>query len=220
MAARLGDLTDAKATVVGDVVASRTVKNQQGLLSSLGDALDAVNSEVAPSQPLQVTIGDEFQGAYETIEEALRATLLVLLQTKVFRKVRLGIGWGSISVSDRNVLPMSQSGPGWWNAREAIEELKKEEKMNNLPKTVRTRFKSDDLAQMTLVNAYLASRDHIVSRMDSMDTKITLLLREGRSQVDISRMIETSQSNISRRARNNGPMTMVWTLQSLERLDH
>jgi hypothetical protein len=219
MAPRRGDLMDSKATVVGDVIASRTVRNQQGLLSSLGDALDAVNSEVAPSQPLQVTIGDEFQGAYETIEEALRATLLVLLHTKVFRRVRLGIGWGSISVSDRSVLPMSQSGPGWWNAREAIEELKKEEKMNNLPKTVRTRFKSDDLAQMTLVNAYLASRDHIVSRMDSMDTKITLLLREGRSQVDISRMIETSQSNISRRAKNNGPMTMVWTLQSLERLD-
>jgi hypothetical protein len=211
------DPTRQWATVVGDVIASRSVGNQQGLLSSLGEVLAAVNSEVASWQPLQITIGDEFQGAYETIEKALSATLLVLLNAKGFREIRLGIGWGSVSVSERNVMPLRQSGPGWWNARDAIDEIKRDEKRNKLPKTVRTRFKGDDDAQTTLVNVFLASRDHVVSRMDPTDAKIALLLRRGQTQIQISRAIGTSQSNVSRRANDNGPMTLVWTLQQFER---
>ena len=219
MAVNRDNLVHRWATVVGDVIDSRSVENQQRLLSDLGGVLAAVNSEVASSQPLQVTIGDEFQGAYETIEAALRATLLVLLHAKAFKEVRLGIGWGSISVSEREVLPLRQSGPGWWNARQAIDELKRDEKRNKLPKTVRTRFMSENDAQMALVNALLVSRDHIVFGMDPTDARIALLLHKGKSQIEISRAIETSQSNVSRRANDNGPMTLVWTLQMLERQD-
>jgi hypothetical protein len=211
------DPTRQWATVVGDVIASRSEGDQPGLLSNLAEVLASVNSEVAAWQPLQITIGDEFQGAYETIEKALCATLLVLLNARGFREIRLGIGWGSISVSERDVMPLGQSGPGWWKARDAIDELKRDEKRNKFPKTVRTRFKGDDRSQMTLVNSFLATRDHILSRMDLMDAKIALLLRQGTTQVEIADAIATSQSNVSRRANDNGPMTLGWVLQQFER---
>jgi hypothetical protein len=211
------DTTRQWAAVVGDVIASRSEVDQAGLLSNLEDVLAAVNSEVAAWQPLQITIGDEFQGAYETIEKALCATLLVLLNAKGFREIRFGIGWGSISVSERNVMPLGQSGSSWWNARDAIDELKRDEKRNKYPKTVRTRFKGDNRSQTALVNSFLATRDHILSRMDLMDARIALLLRQGTTQAQIADVLGTSQSNISRRANDNGPMTLVWVLHQFER---
>ena len=60
------------ATLIGDVVASRRASDRAGLHGRLTELLDSVNATWAPSTPLRITIGDEFQGAFATVGQAPR----------------------------------------------------------------------------------------------------------------------------------------------------
>lgn len=136
------------ATLVGDVVESRRYPDQSDLLNRLREQLDRVNEQIEATQPLRLTVGDEFQGAYGSLGSALRATLLLRLLFKGIElphagsdpALRIGLAWGEITVHDPGEEPFGQSGPGWWLAREAIEEAEALGRRNRLPDSVRTRF--------------------------------------------------------------------------------
>jgi hypothetical protein len=64
------------ATLLGDIVASRTAQSQTGLFERLEKGFRWVNGRVPAAQVLQSTVGDELQGVYECLGDALRAALL------------------------------------------------------------------------------------------------------------------------------------------------
>ena len=70
---------------------------------------------------LRVTVGDEFQGTYATLGEAVEAALRVRLALLPEVDTRFGLGRGEVTVLDarRGI----EDGPGWWAARAAIEEV-------------------------------------------------------------------------------------------------
>ena len=103
-------------------------------------ALRHVNSSVEALQPLQVTIGDEFQGAYATLGEALLAALLVRLELLPGVDTRYGVGWGGLTVFDADREPVSQDGPAWWAAREAITYVKHRSPRSGHSRRLRTWF--------------------------------------------------------------------------------
>ena len=63
------------ATLIGDVVQSRTSPDRAALHASLNAVLDQANAIFAPVVPLRITVGDEFQGCFAQVGEALHATL-------------------------------------------------------------------------------------------------------------------------------------------------
>ena len=79
------------ATVIGDLVGSRTSADRTDLHRRLGAALGEVNDLLAPLRPLWITAGDEYQGTFATVGEAVRATLLVRLRLVPAYDVRHGI---------------------------------------------------------------------------------------------------------------------------------
>ena len=88
------------ATVIGDLVGSRSAQDRADLHQRLSRALAEVNDELTPLRGLWVTAGDEYQGTFATVAEAVRATLLVRVRLWPAHDVRHGIGWGTTSVLD------------------------------------------------------------------------------------------------------------------------
>ncbi|HEX8050699.1 MAG TPA: SatD family protein [Solirubrobacterales bacterium] len=108
-------------TLIGDIVASRQVDDRALLQERLAEVLRRSNTELRPKVRFEPTIGDEFQACFYSVAQAVRASLLVRLDLLRTAGVdsRYGLGVGDVEVFSRS--PLSQDGPGWWAAREAME---------------------------------------------------------------------------------------------------
>ena len=177
------------------------------MLARLREALQAVNRHVPAQQPLEPTVGDEFQGLYDDLARALSANLLLPMHLELDLTVRVGIGQGPVEVLSHSEAPRGQSGPAWWLAREAIDEVHGLKK--GWPAGTNSRFRGQDPAQSALVNAFLLCQDQIVSRMDETDRRITVGLLRGERQVDLAEQLDITQSTISDRQRKNGPAALA-----------
>lgn len=192
-------------TVLGDVIASRRQKNQRKLLRDLGTVLAWAGAGAAPGctyQPLQVTIGDEFQGAFHDLGTALRVALRIELRLAGSLPVRLGLGHGEIEGYDPARGPLAQSGSAWWTARAAIErvaELEQEKRPFR-----RLAFASDDPLLAAAMEAWLCLRDRLMQDLDETDLAILSGLQEGRTQLEIAQQLELDPAAITRRKYRRG----------------
>ena len=197
----------AYAALLGDVIASRHSGDREELQHMLDDAMSRGNAAGQPVQPLRMTIGDEFQGLFGHVVEAVSASLQIRMTLRPTVDVRIGIGWGTLDLVPQDP-PFGQDGPCWWRAREAIEEVKKSELSNSVPRSVRTLVRTGDSSD-ELINAYLVSRDHITAGWDEVDVEIAGLFRDGVNQTKISEQVGLSQSSVSRRLQNHGILTVL-----------
>ncbi len=84
-------------------------------------AIAATNEAIPPLDALRVTVGDELQGIYATLGDALAASYRIRTELFGHAELRFGIGIGDVEVIDRE--RGIQDGSAWWRAREAIEEV-------------------------------------------------------------------------------------------------
>jgi SatD family protein len=191
------------AAVIGDVVGSRQATSRSRLQTRLDRALASINGSTEPVQALTPTIGDEFQGMFATIEEAIDASLRLKLELTGRVDVRVGIGWGTLRTQDPNRTPFGQDGPCWWRAREALQELARTERSNQEPNSLRT-FCRTGTRQEPAYNAILVLRDQLLSAIDDHDATILRLLIAGSSQQDAAARLGLNKSSISRRMQSHG----------------
>lgn len=177
--------------VIGDLVGSRQVADRAALHSGLARALAEVTEATAPAQPLEPTVGDEFQGAFATLAEAARAALLVRLTLLPLVDSRCGIGHGEVTVHDHTRRPLLQDGPGWWAARAAIDALEGAREHN------RTWYVGPGGADPGPVNAFLTCRDQLVGKLNDRGQRILRLALLGRSQKEIAEAEEVWPSAVS-----------------------
>jgi hypothetical protein len=182
-------------TVIGDLVGSRDVPDRAAAQRSLGHALDEVNRLLSPAQPFEPTVGDEFQGACDTLPDAVLAALLVRLALLPVVDSRCGLGAGPVTVHDASRRPLLQDGPGWWAAREAIDVLGGQ-------RAGRTWYAvpEEPLVQIPdpgPVNAFLACRDQIVGRLNERGTQMLRLALTGRTQKQIAEELDVWPSAVS-----------------------
>ena len=192
------------AVFVADVIASRSHADQPSLIAALTDALTWVNEQTDPVQPLAMTVGDEFQGAYRDLAGALDAALLTRLKLTTRYDIRIGLGWGEISSYDPERAPMAQSGSAWWAAREAIDRVVEIGKKQQWPRSVRTLVAGAAEPTGGALNAFLLCRDAVLGRMDDKDLRITLGLFLGERQTDIAAELAITQPSVARRQMDNG----------------
>lgn len=209
--------------VLGDLVASREAPDRGALQRALEDALDTVNARVAAPQPLTPTVGDESQGLFDDLDQALAATLWTRLLLLPDTDVRFGVGVGELASYDAGRAPYAQDGPAWWAAREALEAVEQAEHTHASPPGWRTcvRLAHDPAPRANdafdgtdpeaLVNAFLVCRDELVTRLDERDVRILLRCLEGESQAVIARLEAISASAVSQRLRRNGGYALLRT---------
>ncbi len=204
------------STLIGDLVGSRSTVDRRHVHRRLRAAVDGANERFDPVTPLRITVGDEYQGAFASVGQAIDAALWLRLAILGDVDVRHGIGWGRTAVLENE--PRVEDGSGWWVAREAIEEA---EAMSRRPglHAVRTVYRCDPASPGPAsdpINAALLARDQLIGQGDDRWRRILAQLLEGSTQTDIAQEEGVSPSAISQRVRNDG-IAVVLATQDLLR---
>ncbi|WP_111508126.1 SatD family protein [Mycobacterium kyogaense] len=190
-----------RATLIGDVVGSRTFADRRALHRRVTAALASVAENAVDAPAL--TVGDEFQGAYPTVGLAIDATLTLRLTLAPHVDVRFGLGWGAVTALDEE--SGIQDGPGWWAARAAIEWTAATQQQPGMTH-VRTAFRNDTGAgaDPRAVNAALMCRDHLLGSLDERSLRILAGMRAGRTKKELAMEEGISASAVSQRAGRSG----------------
>lgn len=211
----------SRVALLGDIVDSRSAPDRADLHRRLVATLARVD-EVVPSRAgLRVTVGDEFQGVYDTLGGALDAGLRIRLGLQPDVDVRIGIGRGE--VLDLDTTSGIQDGPGWWLAREAIEEVEAAARGTAL-RALRTAYRSvleepGSAPVVDAVNAALACRDHLMGSLTGRSLRLLQGLLDGdTTQADLAAREGISPSAVSQQVRTHGIGAILHAHDLLRRL--
>ncbi|MCW4384804.1 SatD family protein [Salinibacterium sp. SYSU T00001] len=201
--------------VIADLSKSRTHSDRAGLQRAVEDAFGALARAVPAEEPLQPTIGDEFQAVYADLPTAVRASLLARLSLPEGVDCRFGLGHGELRSIGEGAAGVLQDGSAWWSAREAIGQARERE-YGRQP-FVRTWFCSaegaplDDIAPAaeSIVNAYLITRDHLVSAMSAREKRLLLGQLTGSTQAELAHDEGITQSAVSQNLRRSGAAAVL-----------
>jgi hypothetical protein len=192
--------------VIADVVGSRRQPDRRAAQQALVAGLEEVNALVPAVQPLRPTVGDESQGIYADLPAALLATLLLRLVLSPRLDCRFGIAVGWYETVSDDAGALIQDGSAWWSAREAILEAKARE--SGRDPALRTWFAGEgELAAIT--NAYLLSRDQLVTHMSDRSRRLLLGLLLERSQTALAEEEGISPSAVSQNLRKSGALAVL-----------
>ena len=114
--------------IIGDIKNSRKIQDRKSVQDKLNYVLAMVNQRYASSiaAKFMITLGDEFQGLLEQGEYIV--DIIEMIQMEMYPvQVRFGIGVGEITTDINAEMAIGADGPGFYMAREAIEELKRNE---------------------------------------------------------------------------------------------
>ena len=197
------------ATVIGDLVGSRGKPDRAKVHEAFAGAIEEINREWRPVTPLRITVGDEYQGAFETVGAAIQATFRLRIALDSVVGVRHGIGWGETRVLRED--PRVEDGPGWWAARAAIETAENAEN-KAASRSVRTWYQSAEDADgpdPAAVNAALISRDELFSRLDRSSVSVLSGMLSAMPQKAIAADLDITPSAVSQRVRRDGIAVIV-----------
>jgi hypothetical protein len=197
--------------LIGDVVASRETADRRGLHRALEAALADTNGRVEHVEPLEVTVGDEFQGVYRSLGAALEAALRTRLALLPVAESRYGLGRGSTTTLDaaRGI----KDGPAWWAAREAIVDVEKRAERAAL-ELVHTAYRlaegePDESGAALAVEAALQCQDHMVGSLSERSGRLLKGLLDGMTQRELATAEGISPSAVSQRVRADGLAVIV-----------
>ena len=189
--------------LIGDIVESRTHRDRQALHDAVEAALQRANTDVPIDDPAVITLGDEFQGVYPTLGDALQASFLIRAELHGTADVRFGVGRGAVSTLD--AVRGIHDGPAYWAARDAIV-LAEEKAGRAQTRTSRTAYLAPDEppAQVAAVQAALDCLDFMVGSLSTTSRQILGGLMHGRAQHDLAAAVGISPSAVSQRVRRDG----------------
>jgi DNA-binding transcriptional LysR family regulator len=197
------------ATLIGDVVSSRQATARGTLHSALTELLAEVNHSCAPTTALRITVGDEFQGAFATVGEAVRASLRLRLGLLPDHDIRHGLGWGEVTVLQGD--PRVEDGPGWWAARDAIHEVQEAQgrAASRFRRTAFHRAPGAGGPDAAMVQAFLLLRDAAVGGLTERSVSVLRGLLAGRTQRELAEELGISPSAVSQRVHGEGLDALV-----------
>lgn len=205
--------------VLADIVGSRRLDDRGSAQRILDETIARVQIDgPAAAQPLTPTVGDEQQGVYHRLDDALIALLMVQLGLPDGLAFRFGIGIGSVSAVE-SVHGELADGPGWYAARAAIDLVHAREE-RTVPRT-RTWIVGapgqDEVMESTIAvaNAYLLARDEIVGAMSERERRLTYGRLLGRGQQELAAEEGISQPSVSKALRGAGSAAVLEGLAAL-----
>jgi hypothetical protein len=210
--------------MIVDIVGSRKIKDREAAQAQIADAFVlALDHAKAISVP-EETVGDEFQGVFETRAQALTFTGVVRLALDDDVDVRFGLGSGDRQRVTRSGI---EDGPAWWSAREAVAESRRRQH-GRFP-ACRTWYsagvtavedpaprRAAALQEEAIVNAYLLGRDAVISRLGSRERRRALGLLDGKTQEELAREDGVSQPAVSKSLARSGVASLVEGLKLLK----
>lgn len=199
--------------VLADIVGSRQLDDRSAAQRILDDTIRRVERELPLAhQPLTPTVGDEQQGVYLRLDDAMVSLLMIQLALPDGIAFRFGIGVGDVRAVD-SVHGELADGPGWYAARAAIETVHAREG-RTVPRT-RTWIVGapgqDEVMDSVIAasNAYLLVRDELVGAMNERERRLTYGRLVGRSQHELAAEEGISQPSVSKSLRSAGSAALI-----------
>lgn len=186
------------AALLGDLIDSRK-SNREQVHQNLLTACSLANDAVPPLTPLEPSVGDEIEGTYRTMGEALLASFHLRLALES-SDIRFGIGVGEIQMLDaeRGML----DGPAWWAARDAIEGIAEAAESNGY-QGLRTGIKAAATDVAALPLATLALVDVAISRLRPGARATLIGMLRGQTNAETASEVGISESANSQRIKHN-----------------
>jgi DNA-binding CsgD family transcriptional regulator len=205
--------------VIADIVGSRKLDDRTAAQGILDETIVRVEADrPLATQSLTPTVGDEQQGVYSTIEDAVTGLLMIQLALPDGLSFRFGVGVGEIRAVDSAHGALTD-GPGWWAARSAIETVHAREG-RAVPRT-RTWIvgaPGQDEVMPTVIaatNAYLLARDELVGAMSGRERRLTYGRLIGRSQSQLAEQEGITQPSVSKSLRSAGAAALIEGLSTI-----
>lgn len=201
------------AAVILDIVGSRRLADRAAAQRVLDEAIARLGIDgPPPATALHPIVGDEFQGVYATVGEALIAVLLLRLALPDGIDCRFGIGLGEVGVIPSAAGAVSD-GSAWWAARDAID-IVHGKQQRAVPGLRTWALAADDeepatRAAVPLVNAYLLARDQLVSEMGERTRRLVHGRCLGATQSELAAAEGITQSAVSQALRSSGAAAVV-----------
>ncbi|MDO5066484.1 MAG: hypothetical protein Q4D96_04305 [Propionibacteriaceae bacterium] len=200
--------------LLGDVVRSRDSRRAT-VHDAILAAITATNAAVPALDPLRVTVGDELQGVYATLGDAVAATLWLRDELLGTAELRVGLGGGEVQVIDaeRGI----QDGSAWWNAREAIERA---EAISRRPghRTARTALIDQRAVANPLADPLLRLVDAELTQLSEATRRTWRDLVQGTPNLAAAQREQVSPSAISQRINDNGLRPLKEVIDALTSL--
>lgn len=199
--------------VIADIVGSRRLADRRDAQRILDEAIARVEQALPVALlPLRPTVGDEQQGAYARLEDALATLLLVRLALPDAVECRFGVGIGAIETID-SASGQIPDGPGWWAAREAIDIVHaKQQRAAPSARAWVVASPREDAGVHTsaaLANTYLLARDQLVGAMSERARRLTFQRCLGTTQRDLAKAEGITQPAVSQALANAGAAAIV-----------
>ena len=205
--------------VIADIVGSRELGDRGAAQRDLDETIAQVERDhPLATQPLTPTVGDEQQGVYRELGDALTSLLMIQLRLPEGIAFRFGLGIGAVRAVE-SVHGELADGPGWYAARAAIETVHAREQ-RAVPRT-RTWIVGapgqDEVMQNTIAaaNAYLLVRDELVGAMSARERRLTYGRAVGLSQQELAAQEGISQPSVSKSLRSAGTAALLEGLAAL-----
>ncbi len=200
---------DSPVPVIADIVQSRTLPDRAATQKELQQAIASVEERFSVPAAMQPTVGDEFQAIYASVLQARSILLEIKLALPAGVELRFGLGLGPISEVSGTAL---QDGPGWYAAREAIEEAEKRAK--SAQPWLRTWYASGAGGPNSEeLNSSMILEDFVLSKMKARECRITLMTLRGVPQVEVARAERISQPAVSQSLQRSGGAALIAATQ-------
>lgn len=209
---------DDGVALLGDLVGSRRATDRQQWHDDVSEVLATISARDNAAIALRITAGDEFQGTYTRLGDALGAVFAIRMHLEPRIGVRFGIGRGKVTVLDDRA--GTQDGPAWWAARAAIESVQSTQGTVG-GSALRTAYRRGDSIEgepdptEMAVNAALVCQDLVFDSFDERTWTILRGLAGGMTQQVIAEQIGVSRQAVQQRRASSG---MPMLLEAAERL--
>lgn len=204
--------------VIADIIGSRSLADRSAAQATFEQTIARVEHEQvaqgfpAPDAPLRPTVGDEMQARYATLNDALLSLLLVQLALPDGHELRFGVGVGPTQTLAGSAGTL-HDGPGWWAARQAIDEVSARQVRVAPASRIRIvggpREHKDMHSLIDVANAYVLVRDQLVVWMSERERRITYGRCLGRTQAQIAADEGISQSAVSQALSKAGASAII-----------
>ncbi|MBQ7919653.1 MAG: hypothetical protein IJ324_06915 [Lachnospiraceae bacterium] len=114
--------------IIGDMRDSREIGHRREVQNKLNSVLGTINEKYNSmiASKFMITLGDEFQGLL--LEGVRVVDIIEEIQMSMYpQQIRFGIGIGRITTDINPNMAIGADGPGYYNARTAIEYVKRSE---------------------------------------------------------------------------------------------
>ena len=206
--------------IIGDIKDSRKIASREEVQERLKKTLHDINTKYIRhiASKFTITLGDEFQGLLFNGENTM--AIITEIEMKMFPlRIRFGIGIGGITTEINRELAIGADGLGYYKDREAIENIKKNEKRKQVGEAdIRLEISAERQETVDLINTILSLMATIKhSWSERQRQTIWDMLEHQDSQSNAAQRLGVRQSSVQKNLANGNYYTYKEAMNIVEK---